>query len=86
MQQKETLIVKQLEAVSLSIQPEGRVFLNSKMLPEIVGWHNGEHYVLGRVDIIQKESRQLEDGTHEAEFDIKIVEAKGSDHNSEHGR
>ena len=69
-------IVKQLKAVSLSIQPEGRVFLNSKMLPEIADWQVGEHYILSQVDMIQKTSRQLEDGTVEAEFEIKIVEVK----------
>ena len=72
----EPAIVKQLEAVSLSIQPEGRVFLNSKMLPEIADWQVGEHYILVQVDMLQKTSRQLEDGTVEAEFDIKIVESK----------
>lgn len=73
-------IVKQLEAVSLSIQPEGRVFLNSKMLPEVADWQVGEHYILSQVDMIQKTSRELEDGTIEAEFEIKIVEAHNSDH------
>ena len=76
MAHKEPLIVKQLEAISLSIQPEGRVFLNSKMLPEVKDWQVGEHYILSQVDMVQKTSRQLEDGTVEAEFDIKIVEAK----------
>ena len=72
----EPAIVKQLEAVSLSIQPEGRVFLNSKMLPEVKDWQVGEHYILTQVDMVQINSRMLDDGTFEAEFDIKIVEVK----------
>ena len=72
----EPAIVKQLEAVSLSIQPEGRVFLNSKMLPEVKDWQVGEHYILTQVDMVQINSRMLDDGTVEAEFDIKIVEVK----------
>lgn len=82
MPHREPQIVKQLEAVSLSIQPEGRVFLNSKMLREIADWHVGEHYTLSRIEMLQKTSRELEDGTIEAEFEIKLVES----HNSEHGR
>ena len=78
MPHKEPLIVKQLEAVSLSIQPEGRVFLNSKMLPEIKDWQVGEHYILSQVDMVQINSRMLEDGTVEAEFEIKIVESKSN--------
>ena len=79
MPHKEPLIVKQLEAESLSIQPEGRVFLNSKMLPEIKEWQVGEHYILSQVDMVQINSRMLEDGTVEAEFEIKIVESKSNE-------
>ena len=76
MPHKEPPIVKQLEAVTLSIQPEGRVFLNSKMLPEIADWKVGEHYILAQVDMVQRDSRLLDDGTVEAEFDITIVQVK----------
>ena len=76
MPHKEPLIVKQLEAVMLKVEPEGRVFLNSRMLPEVADWQVGEHYILSQVDMVQINSRILEDGTVEAEFEIKIVEAK----------
>ena len=76
MPHKEPPIVKQLEAVSLSIQPEGTVFLNSKMLPEVADWSVGEHYIIAQIDMVQTGSKLLEDGTVEAEFDIKIVQVK----------
>ena len=40
------LIVKQLDAVQMKIEAEGRLTINSKMLPEVAKWKVGETYRL----------------------------------------
>ena len=68
------LIVKQLDAVQMKIEAEGRLTLNSKMLPEVAKWKTGEVYRLKSIEIRQKSSREIEDGVIEADFEIMGTE------------
>ena len=74
MAQKEPVIVKQIDAVQFKIEPEGRLTINSKMLPEIKEWQTGETYRLKSIEMVQKSSRQIEDGVIESEFEVRGVE------------
>ena len=49
---REPIIVKQLDAVQMKIEPEGRLTLNSKMLPEITEWQTGEKYKVKIIDTL----------------------------------
>ena len=73
---KEPIIVKQLDAMQLKIESEGKLTINSKMLPEVVDWKVGEVYRLSRVEIRQTSSRELQDGVIEGEFEIIGAESK----------
>lgn len=64
------LIVKQLDAVQMKIEAEGRLTINSKMLPEVEKWQTGETYRLKKVEIRQTASREIEDGIIESDFEI----------------
>ena len=74
---REPIIVKQLDAMQLKIESEGRLTINSKMLPEVADWKVGEVYRLSRVDIRQTSSRELQDGVIEGEFEIIGAESNG---------
>ena len=71
------IIVKQLDAVQMKIEAEGRLTINSKMLPEVAKWQVGEVYRLIKVDIRQTASRELEDGVIESDFEIIGTESDG---------
>lgn len=53
---------------------EDKVKLNSKMIPQIKDWKNDVDYKISLV-ATQLASRVLEDGTVEAEFEIKKAKA-----------
>lgn len=53
---------------------EDRVKLNSKMVPQIKDWKNDVDYKIS-MTATQLASRVLEDGTIEAEFEIKKAKA-----------
>ena len=74
MAQREPVIVKQIDAVQFKIEPEGRLTLNSKMLPEIKEWQTGETYRLKSIEMVQMANRKLNDGVIEADFDLRGVE------------
>ena len=71
------IIVRQIDAVQMKIEAEGRLTINSKMLPEVAKWQTGEVYRLKTVDIRQIASRELEDGVIEADFEIIGTESDG---------
>ena len=71
------LIVHQIDAVQMKIEAEGRLTINSKMLPEVAKWQTGEVYRLKTVDIRQTASRELEDGVIEGDFEIIGTESDG---------
>ena len=73
---REPIIVKQLDAMQLKIESEGKLTINSKMLPEVVDWKVGEVYRLSRVEIRQISSRELQDGVIEGEFEIIGAESR----------
>ena len=73
---REPIIVKQLDAMQLKIESEGKLTINSKMLPEVVDWKVGEVYRLSRVEIRQTSSRELQDGVIEGEFEIIGAESR----------
>ena len=54
---------------------ENKLKIDSKMLPAIKSWVTGEDYKLDSVSMTQLASRELEDGTIEAEFEIKSAKA-----------
>ena len=74
---REPIIVKQIDAVQMKIEAEGKLTLNSKMLPEVAKWQVGEVYRLMTVDIRQVASRELEDGVIESDFEIIGAESDG---------
>jgi len=74
---KEPLIVHQIDAVQMKIEAEGKLTINSKMLPEVAKWKTGEVYRLTIVDIIQTANRVLSDGVIEADFEITGTESDG---------
>ena len=73
----EPIIVKQLDAVQMKIEAEGRLMINSKMLPEVAKWKVGETYLLKNVEIRQINSREIEDGIIEGKFEIIGAESDG---------
>jgi len=70
------IIVKQLDAVQMKIEAEGRLKINSKMLPEVAKWKVGEVYRLSNVEMRQIASRELEDGVIEGDFELMGAESK----------
>lgn len=54
---------------------ENKVKLDSSMLPEIKDWIVGEDYELTNVVVTELTSRELKDGSIEAEFEIKSAKA-----------
>lgn len=56
---------------------KNKITLRSDMVSEIKEWVNGVDYRFTEVIATQLASRQLEDGTIEAEFEIKSAKANG---------
>ena len=74
MPHKEPLIVRQVGALQAKIEAEGKLTLNSELLPEIEDWQTGETYQVNITRMRQVASRELPDGTIESDFEILRVE------------
>lgn len=55
---------------------ENRFKVDSKLVPQIKDWKNNVDYKFSNIVATQLASRVLEDGTIEAEFEIKKATAK----------
>lgn len=56
---------------------ENKIKVDSNMVPEIKEWVNDVDYRFTEIIATQLASRVLEDGTTEAEFEIKSAKANG---------
>lgn len=54
---------------------ENKIKLTDKQLPAVKDWKVGEDYKLTEVKITELASRELEDGTIEADFEVTSVKA-----------
>lgn len=72
---------EQVEALERSLPKifdvENKFTVNSKQVPEIKEWVNDVDYRFTEIIATQLASRSLEDGTIEAEFEIKSAKANG---------
>ena len=80
---------EQIEAIERNMpkifEVENKFQVNSTMVPEIKKWVNDVDYRFTEIIATQLASRVLEDGTTEAEFEIKSAKANGV-HKNDKGR